>query len=329
MVNHDIVRYLQEGLKRGFSLEVLRQKLFEGGFDQGAVNEAVNFIGTAQIQRPPQQPVITQTPAANPAEATPKIEEKPAVSTAAPSSTATAIQPATNAPAKSGGVKWIKTSGILGIVIVASLIVILVLGMIISDLLSNSITLIAVSLVLAILISFYCVGFIKMGKVTNVNSIGFGSMVLMVVTIILTILFILVSLLTLSGILGTILVILTGVMLLLLLVGQLIFSIGLIKASQNVRYAKAAGILNLFVFLLSIAIGVLGSITIYGGNSILDNLNGDIARMATAIMDLGVLAIILALIFLFTGLMKFLGMIFEILSLFSASKVYEQGLVSS
>jgi hypothetical protein len=45
MVNPEIVKYLQEGKARGFSVQLLKQKLLEGGFDGREVDEAINSIG--------------------------------------------------------------------------------------------------------------------------------------------------------------------------------------------------------------------------------------------------------------------------------------------
>lgn len=44
MVNEDIVNYLKEGVKRGFSLELLKQKLKEGGFNEKDIEEAAKSI---------------------------------------------------------------------------------------------------------------------------------------------------------------------------------------------------------------------------------------------------------------------------------------------
>ena len=50
MVNIDIVNYLKEGMKRGFSIGLLKQKLLEGGFDEFSVSEAIEFV-KSQEQR--------------------------------------------------------------------------------------------------------------------------------------------------------------------------------------------------------------------------------------------------------------------------------------
>lgn len=49
MVNQGILNYLKEGKRRGFSVELLKQKLLDGGFQKTDINEAINFL---QIEIP-------------------------------------------------------------------------------------------------------------------------------------------------------------------------------------------------------------------------------------------------------------------------------------
>lgn len=44
MVNQNIVKYLREGIKRGFNIPLLKQKLLEGGFRKDDIEEAANFV---------------------------------------------------------------------------------------------------------------------------------------------------------------------------------------------------------------------------------------------------------------------------------------------
>ena len=44
MANKDILFYLKEGQGRGFSLNILKQKLIEGGFSEEDVDEAVHEL---------------------------------------------------------------------------------------------------------------------------------------------------------------------------------------------------------------------------------------------------------------------------------------------
>ncbi len=65
MVNQNVVNYLREGTRRGFSLNLLKQKLLERGFSEGDVNEAVTaYALESQDKREmlmPQQPQSEQS----------------------------------------------------------------------------------------------------------------------------------------------------------------------------------------------------------------------------------------------------------------------------
>jgi len=52
MVNKDIINYLREGKRRGFSIQLLKKKLLEGGFNERAVNEAI-----AVVEKPVETPL--------------------------------------------------------------------------------------------------------------------------------------------------------------------------------------------------------------------------------------------------------------------------------
>lgn len=55
MANQDIVNYLKEGKKRGFSLQILKQKLLEGGFEDKEIDLAIselNRLEMASTSRP-------------------------------------------------------------------------------------------------------------------------------------------------------------------------------------------------------------------------------------------------------------------------------------
>jgi len=44
MVIQDIVNYLKEGMSRGFSIQLLKKKLLEGGFKEKDIDDAVGFV---------------------------------------------------------------------------------------------------------------------------------------------------------------------------------------------------------------------------------------------------------------------------------------------
>lgn len=49
MANSDIVRYLDEGLKRGFSIDVLKNELIENGFLEKDIDEAEIFVSPSDF----------------------------------------------------------------------------------------------------------------------------------------------------------------------------------------------------------------------------------------------------------------------------------------
>ena len=51
MVYQKLVDYLSEGLKKGFKIELLKQKLLSSGFQEKEINEAINFIQSNNTQK--------------------------------------------------------------------------------------------------------------------------------------------------------------------------------------------------------------------------------------------------------------------------------------
>ena len=65
MVNQEIVTYLKEGKKRGFSEDVLKKKLLDGGFNAKEIDEATKLMGAApDAAAKPAKPVAAVKPAA-------------------------------------------------------------------------------------------------------------------------------------------------------------------------------------------------------------------------------------------------------------------------
>jgi len=66
MVHQGILNYLKEGKRRGFSFELLKQKLIEGGFQEEDVKEAIDFLEKEMPAVNPQISLLTKTwPAQN------------------------------------------------------------------------------------------------------------------------------------------------------------------------------------------------------------------------------------------------------------------------
>jgi len=198
-----------------------------------------------------------------------------------------------------------------------------VIVLLMAALLSNIIIVIAISLIYVLLFSFYYAGFAKMGRVTESGALRISSIATIIFVALFAIVNIAYNLLgesSVSSILGYVVLGMIG----LIIIFQLVFSIGLIKASKEIKFAKAAGIFDLLVFMLLIAAAVIGFMAVYGAEGTIESLSsGDFG----AILDMGIMILILLLVILLTSFIKFLGMIFEILSLFNGSKKFEQGTV--
>src|SRR3989344_2298742 len=70
MVNQDIVRYLREGVNRGFNISLLRQELLRGGFNARDVDEAIAIIRPSKpvqkpVQNKPQKQIQTSSDVKN------------------------------------------------------------------------------------------------------------------------------------------------------------------------------------------------------------------------------------------------------------------------
>ncbi len=55
MVNQDIVKYLEEGKKRGFSIQLLKKKLLEASFQEKDVDDAIAAMSVPQTIEPPKK----------------------------------------------------------------------------------------------------------------------------------------------------------------------------------------------------------------------------------------------------------------------------------
>jgi len=85
MVNQDVVKYLVEGKRRGFSINLLKSKLLEGGFQESDVDEAINYLNAQSLKVPtttaPSSPFMHRSPDIPPGTAwnaqPAKIEQQP------------------------------------------------------------------------------------------------------------------------------------------------------------------------------------------------------------------------------------------------------------
>ncbi len=229
MVNKDVFEYIREGKKRGFSFQLLKQKLLEGGFEEKGINEAITELNriesansqTASVQQPPQQKVIPQynSSSANsqvkPLQATsqlaqssnqPKISQpvqqpqKPSTLIQGQQSTqpkTPQVQPSINNPLlsmqsnKRGSTGlWAKISGILGI---ALLIFLLTFSFVVLSLDNNTVFL----FYLVIIVIFSCVyllGFYKIGAHTESKPLKLGALMMIALLVLFLIVFLIITL---------------------------------------------------------------------------------------------------------------------------------------
>lgn len=78
MVNREIVGYVTEGRRRGFSVEILKRELLKSGFDAKDVEEAITEYNKSVQTKPPTQsvPVAPQTSTAEQSNLPAKVVEK-------------------------------------------------------------------------------------------------------------------------------------------------------------------------------------------------------------------------------------------------------------
>ncbi|MBS3099464.1 hypothetical protein J4462_04580 [Candidatus Pacearchaeota archaeon] len=179
MVHEGIARYLKEGVKRGFSLNLLKQKLLEGGFQERDVDETVLFLGL--------KPVGEKI----------KMEVKPAAQIAEKISTGEI----TNSTS-SNEIKWMRIGGIFGFILFSLLLLLYIssyffsigLGSLTGEGLqeipfaaSSLILFLIFFVVFLVLIFFYYFGFTKMGKYLKSKLLFFSSWAIILLVIILII----------------------------------------------------------------------------------------------------------------------------------------------
>jgi hypothetical protein len=346
MVNEKVLGYLREGQRRGFGLEILKQKLHEGNFSEQDINEAEALIlnessltKTNLVQSPrPQSPPLQSY---SPLNSLPtKVEKK--------------------------GVAWMKIAGIIGIITSILLISLFVYSLYLnfSEKSFNSVSLqransgentssynvwliagIGIFLILQII---YYLGFIKMGKILQLGSLSFGAWLMIILLVLLPIVSIFAvtclqsvvqssmqdSLASLGGLSadsdsGSALAgptinktagyILAGIYLFLFvlyLVVQIIIGIGLLEAGKEIRFSKIAGILR-FAYFVLVMVGI--SLLVYAAIKIMSNPLLILAIFTGLITYKNLILIGQFIFFLVISAV----VLFESLALFDASNKFE------
>jgi hypothetical protein len=315
MVDQNLVNYLKEGKQRGFSINLLKQKLLEGGFNEKDIDDAAKVVDGPQIQSGFKPPM--------------SIQEKPKQQPASLPINQINKQ-------SSSGIKWMKIAGWSGIFILIIPFISFIIGLAFMDLLLSTvgtILSIVVGLLMVISVTLYLVGFVKLGRVTQVGKLKMGSLLMVISYLVLMALGIIFSwmftnnpLILLSNS-GLIYLIVLASIILVGIIGQFIFSFGLLNAGEKIRFEKAAGILNLIVSIsILVAIGgVISSIfllknylaTGLAAANLLGGAGLGMLLLSASTIQLAGLGIIASFI------TKINGIILEIMILFKASKEFE------
>lgn len=325
MVNQDIVKYLQEGLKRGFKIPLLRQKLLEGGFKILDVDEAVKVV----------QPVTT-----------PDVKNFSIIESDIKKDNGM-NKPFENKIIGGGKtdskMKWMKFAGISGIALLALSILSSVLSSVMPTLFENKLVPIIFALLSLVLIVIYYSGFVKIGKRTDEKKIKIGAWMNLIGIIIFAAVSVLTVVLlwsTLSSLMinpsfssvdvssiktvGIVLGILGILAMITIFAGQIILALGLIKINSQVRFGKWAGLLRLIFIVLSILL-IVGSVVLM--YSLIASLVASISSPSDILSSIsaavGISGILVLVGWGLAGLLGLVAWIFEILVLFGASKKFE------
>lgn len=335
MVNQDIVRYLEEGKRRGFSVQLLKQKLIEGGFAEADVDEAIMAIGGGQRQPEkidlfdkskdslykPRIEDNTQTQFKG-------IQQKPEVKFE--------TRPGTQMNPAVGG-KWIKIGAIIGIFILllglAAVVLNLAFGGLVEDLLQNGLALSVLSIIVVLMLILYYYALTKVGVKTNQKFLVLGSWFTVISLIAYLVLGVIANLFLhepamnflsegdsegLYKVTFLILSILWVVSLALHVVGMILVAIGMIKA-REIKMLKIAGIINLIVVLCGVGFLIGMIMFIYAVLNVLSVPDPSFNGLDSLVGD--AMPAVIALLAMFA--IKQLARVFEIIGLFNASAKYE------
>jgi len=283
MVNQEIINYLNEGLNRGFSLGLLKQKLIGGGFDEKEVEEAAVIAEKKRGVKKEKEEADEMT---------------------------------------KGGRKWMKIAGICGIVLIILGIIYSIVWQFISEgSVSGIIFNIIFMLIFLVLGILFISGFIRLGKHSNVALLKISGWIYLIFISLIIILASAAGFAELGNIAGLILVIFAGI----LIINCVLFAVGLIKAGKNgIRFAKAAGIIELVSFVLGVIAIVLTVVFAFSLISDVMNMGVvDVAAFQDAFAQQAIYMIIAGVGILAAGALGLVAYIFSILALFNASKKFE------
>jgi len=283
----DIVNWLKEGQKRGYTLDMLRDRLLERNIDAGLINAAVREISSEKkILRPDISPGFK----------------------------------------KMGKTRWMRVAAIIGLIFFILGILGEISGFIFGEQAAGvsyqltgawSIVGILIMLVVIVLIELYLFGFVKMGQRTESRALTFSSWTMIILVPLFIIVTIVGGILTIAALrtgfntFSYVMVGLIGLLLILGLIMKFVFSLGLIKAGGRVKFAKAAGIFGVIAVILSV---------ISIGFAIYFVMNPSVFLAFVFSESMPMVNLVYQIV---TYLVMDFVFLFEILALFDASKKFE------
>lgn len=270
MVNQTVVEYLKNNSDK-FPIERLKQKIISAGYPEPEVNNAIALLNLVKKQQSSQlKSQSTQQPIL------PQLQQPP--NSYFPQQQAIQQEPYS-------GFKWMKLAGILGIILLVIFVSSFIYSLLQNPMAlmqyqqkSTPITISYISLILLILVSvFFTFGFVKMGKHTQTKVLTLTSWIFIILEILLLALIIFSFIMYFTTEPASITMdssqptpageqnyfphIISSLIVLFFLTIFLLFSLGLIKAGEQVRFAKPSGIIILILTLILI-LGFLSLIII-------------------------------------------------------------------
>lgn len=316
MIDQGVVNFIKEGKRRGFSVNLLKQKLLERGFNERDVDEAIKvteIAGSVTVNNKKPQAIGPQK----------TIDSS--------------FQ--TNKQSFSG-TRWMKIASWCGVLLLIFSFLFSFFNSFFPSFFENILISAIILVIFGVLIFFYYFGFVKLGKSSDSKLLriaaimiialllaGIVSLIVLYLTIASAIdsLIVGTSGLNLGAAAITVLVIL-ALIILLCIVSHVLFAIGLIKAGKKVRFAKAAGVLNIIaiIFFGLIILGVV-AFAMSSLQTIMESVvTGSGENALDLIASAGMIFLVLLLGAIVASLLKLSAFILEILALFNGSKNFEQ-----
>jgi len=282
MVNKEIIEFLHEGTKRGFSIQILKQKLLEAGFIEKDVNKAIDALSKGKA--------LPRTP----------------------------NQPGTHYENKKSR-KLMKIAGWFGIIMLVIFILLVILIIIpqTADFLNSIFEIMMFSIIFFIFLItflvFYYLGLAKLGKCSESKILHKSSWTMLVYSVIIPITFVLMIIFSWKSLVGAFaalafISLFGGSKLILYSIFALVLtyftiyiflSIGLIKIGSKVKFAKLAGIITLSYIMLSLLTGVISMIIP------LQNLQAIVNIVSILILLLGITSLLFISLTLLNGSKQF------------------------